>query len=301
MSVSQSAFAPTGLDTYAVMVLCAQDSTSFFDQFKQNNPGGNPSFPPVDPSVFAYLQDPETWEPLGQLRADDDIVLKIDDCYFGIVLKCIRSFGPFKLGDVLVGVKGTSDLREWLDNAASVFETHGAPNTPGDVANGFWKIYQTLTFASLADTARSDAVTSLCALLEGEASLYVVGHSLGAALATYLTYDLVQALGRQADRVMPYFFASPKTGTLPNVQNYLQNVLFYNLVNYQNDLVPKLPFEIEGFSALLPGGPLHNVMTLRPNGASYIPAFWDVPKNHSAVLYARILDPANPVAQRLQI
>ena len=301
MPANQPPFTPSGLDTYAVMVLCAQDATSFFDQFKETDPGGNPSFPPPNPGAFAYLQDLTAWEPIGQLRADDDIILKIDDCYFGVVMKCLEASGPFKVGDVLVGVKGTSDLREWLDDAASVFEVHGAPNTPGDVANGFWKIYQTLTFANLANTAKNDPVKSICALLEGDAALYVVGHSLGAALATYLTYDLVDALGHQADRVMPYFFASPKTGTGPHVQNYLQKVPFYNLANYQNDLVPKLPFEIEGFSALLPGGPLHNVLTLRPNGQPYIPAFWDVPKNHSAVLYARILDPANPVAARLPI
>jgi hypothetical protein len=281
------------------MVLCAQDATSFFDQFKENDPGGNPTFPPENATAFAYLQDPEAWAPLGQLRADDDIVLKIDDCYFGIVMQCLKSFGPFRAGDVLVGVKGTSDLREWLDDAASVFEVHGAPNTPGDVANGFWKIYQTLKFSNLANTSKDDPVKSICDLVQGEASLYVVGHSLGAALATYLTYDLVQNLGRQANRVQPYFFASPKTGTSPNVQNYLKNVPFYNLTNYQNDLVPKLPFEIEGFSDLLPAGPLHNVMALRPNGQPYIPAFWDVPKNHSAVLYARILDPTNPIAKEL--
>ena len=301
MPANRAAFTPTGLDTYAVMVLCAQDATSFFDQFKDTDPGGVPSFPPKTPGVFAYLHDPETWAPLGQLRADDDIILKIADCYFGMVFKCLKAFGPFRIGDVLVAIKGTSDLREWLDDAASVFEVHGASNTPGDVANGFWKIYQTLTFADLANKAKDVAVTTICGLLEDDAALYVVGHSLGAALATYLTYDLVQALGRQADRLMPYVFASPKTGTTPNVKNYLQNVPFYNLVDYQNDLVPKLPFEIEGFSALLPGGPLHNAMTLRPNGQAYVPAFWDVPKNHSAVLYARILDPANPVAQRLSI
>jgi hypothetical protein len=284
------------------MVLCAQDATSFFDQFKNADPGGNPTFPPQNQAAFAYLKDPAVWAPLGQLRANDDIIMKIDDCYFGMVFKCLQPNGPFKAGDILVGVKGTSDLREWLDDAASVFETHGAPNTPGDVANGFWKIYQTLTYANLANTLKNtEPDKAIASLIEDDASLYVVGHSLGAALATYLTYDLVEVLGGQAGRLLPYFFASPKTGTEPNVQNYLQKVPFYNLANYQNDLVPKLPFEIEGFSALLPGGPLHNVMTVRPDGSNYVPAFWNVPKNHSAVLYARLLDPTNPVAQAMGI
>ncbi len=301
MTVRQPNFTATGLDTYAVAVLCAQDATSFFGEFKGTDPGGNPTFPPRDPSGFAYLHDTGTWTALGQLRADANIVMNTDETYFGMVMKCINPSGPFRAGDVLVAIKGTSDLGEWLDNAASVFQMRGAPNTPGDVASGFWRIYQSLTFANLSNTSKSDAVRTISGFIEADAALYVVGHSLGGALGTYLTYDFVQSLGRQASRVMPYFFASPKTGTVPNVRNYLQRVPFYNLVNYENDLVPKLPFEIEGFSALLPAGPLHNVMTLRPGGQPYVPAFWDVPKNHSAVLYARLLDPTNLVAQRLPI
>lgn len=301
MTAKQPNFTATGLDTYAVAVLCAQDATVFFEEFKGADPGGNPTFPPRHPSGFAYLQNTETWTALGQLRADINIVLRTDETYFGMVLKCTKPCGPFRVGDVLVAIKGTSDLGEWLDNAASVFEVRGAPNTPGDVASGFWKIYQSLVFANLSNTSKSDAVRTIASFIEADAAIYVVGHSLGGALGTYFVYDLVQWLGRQASRVMPYFFASPKTGTTANVQNYLQKVPFYNLVNYQNDLVPKLPFEIEGFSALLPAGPLHNVMTLRPNGQPYIPVFWDVPKNHSPVLYARILDPTNLAAQRLTI
>ena len=309
MVMNQPKFAPTGLDTYAVMALCAQDATSFFDEIKNSaNSGGPPNFPPLNAkNQFGYLQNTTNWKMLGQLRADDDILLGGQNCYFGLVMQCLVREPPFKPGDILVAIKGTSDLREWLDDVASIFEVHGAPNTPGDVADGFWKIYLSLKYQAwpapgAQPSAPVDVVSTICAML-GKGALYVVGHSLGAALATYLTYDLAEALDKGPDKLaqlMPYFFASPKTGTDDNVANYRQWVPFYNLANYQNDLVPKLPFESEGFSDLLSGGPMHNVMTLHPNGESYIPHFWDVAQNHSATLYALLLDPTNPIARRLQ-
>jgi len=308
MPVQPSAFALTGRDTYAFMVLCAGDATTIFDQFKAQNPTGNPTLPNAGDGGFSYLKGPN-WEIVGQLRADDDIVTNQSNCYFGVFLRCTAAFGPFKVNDLVVAVKGTSDVLEWVDDGASLFPTDPEPGEPGDVALGFWRVYQTLDFADWTNgTNRSPLVARIVA----EASkasfdatanrVFVVGHSLGAALATYLAYDLWQAMPAPLKgTIAPYFFASPKTGVASNVTHYATVVASYNLANYQNDLVPQLPFAQLGYCALLNLGSQQNSIVLQPAGQPWIPGVLDVGHNHSTVLYARLLDPNNGEALRRTI
>src|SRR5580698_1269291 len=104
MPLPQAAFTPTGRDTYAVAVLCASDVTTIFDQFKAANPQGNPTFPDAGDGNFFYIKAPN-WDVIGQLRADDNIVTDQLNCYFGVFLRCTAAFGPFKVNDLVVGVK----------------------------------------------------------------------------------------------------------------------------------------------------------------------------------------------------
>jgi len=78
-------------------------------------------------------------------------------------------------------------------------------------------------------------------------------------------------------------------------------VATYNLANYQNDLVPQLPFAQLGYCALLNLGGQQNSIVLRPGGQPWIPGVLDVGHNHSTVLYARLLDPNNGEALRRPI
>ena len=309
-------FSPVGRDTFAYMVLCACDATTLFDAIRATgNQGADPQLPttpvPADPKFgYSYLTT-ERWTPVGQLRADDILITESGNCYFGAVLTCKTTFGPFQVGDVLVAIKGTSDPAEWVDDGASLFPTDGEAGELGDVALGFWRLYKTLTLADWADGSKTqgliDALIGLTSAPRFNPAvnrLYIVGHSLGSALATYLTYDVVDRLdAEQAALVAPYFFASPKTGTTAMVQNYAKKVPFYNLVNYVNDLVPMLPFAIEGYSDLLNLGAHQNAIVLRPPEPSPTPPpnFLDVKSNHSAVLYAKFLDPTNSEAQRRPI
>ena len=286
------------------MVLCAKDVTTIYDAFSRATPWGNPSFPAGTDASFAYVKG-EHWEVLGQLRCQDDIFLRNNDCYFGLVLKSTAAQGPLLPGDILIAIKGTSNPAEWMVDFTSVFQTPAQAQGPGDVAVGFWALYSSMHLADFSDSSsnRRPATGALKSVIEGSTGrVFITGHSLGAALATYLTYDLSQQLNATSvGRLQPYFFASPKTGTLSHVQNYQIKVPSYNLANYSNDWVPKLPFEIEGYRALQAGGAMHNVHTLRPGGQSWIPLPLDVGGNHSAVLYARLLDPNNPIAAAMPI
>ena len=134
--------------------------------------------------------------------------------------------------------------------------------------------------------------------------LWVTGHSLGAALATYLTFDLQTALVGTNVELKPYFFASPLPGTQDFADNYQNTVAAYDVVNYAADLVPTLPTD-PPFTALNSGGATHNVHIIQRGLPGAPPRtlnpLVNIPNNHSPVTYARMLDPNNVVAKRLPL
>jgi pimeloyl-ACP methyl ester carboxylesterase len=74
----------------------------------------------------------------------------------------------------------------------------------------------------------------------------VVGHSLGAAIATYLTLDLARGLGA---RVSACLFASPHTGNQAFANFFDMTVIDYRLFNYILDIVPRVPLGL-GYAPL---------------------------------------------------
>ncbi len=77
------------------------------------------------------------------------------------------------------------------------------------VEHGFWGIYASMQMTAVDGTLiNPDAAAGIAALV-GAGSVTVTGHSLGSALASYLSFDLASRLG---DRIGAYLFASPRTG-----------------------------------------------------------------------------------------
>src|ERR1700759_4914380 len=74
----------------------------------------------------------------------------------------------------------------------------------------------------------------------GNAAVTVVGHSLGSAIATYLTYDLAKLA---KGPVSACLFASPRTGNAAWVAAFDAAIKDYALFNYILDIVPKVPFD----------------------------------------------------------
>lgn len=254
------------------MVACAWEADLIWHRLP--SPDATAVFPAAGDPAFQYLTS-AYWTPLAQLRADDLIICKGVNSYYGWILRCIAPVWPFAVGDFLVAVRGTMDDLEWVNDALA-----GIPfpcRVGGSVGLGFWKIYDTMqavTPDGQSHKARAFPV--------GNAP-YVTGHSLGAALATYLAMELQ---GPSVD-VRPYLFASPRTGTPDFVAAYKRLMPTYSLVNYEADLVPQLPPDLL-FSALLPGGPTQNVHIIpRGTPGAILPA--TVPTNHSAKGYAAML------------
>jgi hypothetical protein len=286
-------------DEYAVMVLCAADVDAIWHDLPAPATG-NPKLPGPAANRYAYVTT-EYFTALAQLRCDDQFANKGENVYYGLVLRCIKDLKPLKVGDYLVAVRGTMTDEEWQNDIMAICKVN-AHGWQGQVGDGFWGVYQTMTLNDLSGgDERSPPADAIAAMVRADrGSVYLAGHSLGAALATYLAADLQQALAaiQPAITFYPYFFASPMTGTQDFVDDYQSRVSFYTLVNYAIDLVPAVPPQLLGFRSLKGGGPTHDVHVipqLSP-GALTPPT---VPNNHSPLGYARMLDPANPAALAL--
>ena len=286
-------------DDYAILVLCAGDVDAIWGAMKYaNNPNGNPVLPNPGAPCTAYVTT-QYWDVLGQIRCDDLFFFDQQNCYYGLFLRCKAAFGPFKVGNYLVAVRGTMSPLEWANDALAVL-----PDTPsgikGAVGTGFWDVYGTMTFGDMANAnPRPQAAKEIASIIKAApAPVFVTGHSLGAALATYLTRDLFAQFAGTPIQVMPYFFASPNVGTQDYVDYYQQAVGAYTLVNFALDLVPKLPNS--PFVPLNGGGPTHDVHIIPYNspGAPPFPPI-DPIYNHNTAYYAHMLDPTNAMAAKL--
>lgn len=184
------------------------------------------------------------WKLVGHVQGNDSLfpkALQIDPghrtCY-GYVLA--------KADEVVVAIRGTDGFLEWIEDGLFL-PTQYQPVTPLPlggppvvVEQGFWQIYSTLELQPVNGGARVKLTPAAVATLLGDHRLTVVGHSLGAALATYLTADLaahVPALPLRA-----CLFASPRPGNRAFADLFERLVAHYRLFNYSLDVVPRIPF-----------------------------------------------------------
>jgi hypothetical protein len=126
-------------------------------------------------------------------------------------------------------VRGTEGIIEWLIDAEFLLIPH--PRHAGvQVEQGFWNIYQTMSLADAATgvTTFQNAAEGIAKTV-GAGSVTVTGHSLGSALATYLTDDLAERLGPRASACL---FASPRTGDAAWTALFASTVTNYQLYNY---------------------------------------------------------------------
>ncbi|MDE0855037.1 MAG: lipase family protein [Nevskia sp.] len=176
-------------------------------------------------------------------------------------------------------IRGTDGAEEWGDDCDFLMTAH--PDA-GLVDQGFWSIYDTMKFRDLAgnESRLADGIKAAA----GAAPVMVLGHSLGAALATYLTLEL----NLEQCPASACLFASPRTGNQTFVDFFESKVANYDLFNYERDVVPTVPFnDVLHFSNY---HPLAQAKTIPAAGASA--AIQDNPGcNHHLICYTALLDP----------
>lgn len=177
-------------------------------------------------------------------------------------------------------IRGTDGLIEWIEDAEFVPVPYlGSPGM--SVEQGFWGIYEGMRLVDEgANSVGVNAAAGIADTVGTTGRVTVVGHSLGSALATYLTLEL--ARGPLAERVSACLFASPNTGNQAFVNHFDATVDSYKLFNYLLDVVPRVPTP-----PLY--APLPKVTHLDPRTAE-ADIRVDVFCNHHIICYAAMLD-----------
>ena len=135
-------------------------------------------------------------------------------------------------GDAIYVVfRGTKTISEWISDAEFSQVPYAPVSDGGKTENGFSAIYASIGSAIVAEV---DALAQSATYT----TLYVTGHSLGAALATMAAPDLARAT-RFASPVL-YNFASPRTGDPTFAALVDELPTSWRIVN-SNDEVPRLP------------------------------------------------------------
>lgn len=226
----------------------------------------------ADPLRPEPLLIPDGWEVGAWIQMSDFVAQKEIPKFYGIVAHRIDD--P---DSRVIAIRGTEGAVEWLDDAAAIPVPFRQVPSAGRVAAGFDKIYSTLKVLkrhlplaeALAEGAAPqgappDAFTgSFAEQLEqlaisretargverpgGEGTrparpTVVVGHSLGASLATL--FALENASKGRFDISTLCTFASPRVGTMEFVHTFNQlPIVAWRIVNTR-DVVPKLPLSI---------------------------------------------------------
>lgn len=221
------------LADYALLALYAWDQCD--KEF------GNPNSGYVDPRISAA-----GWKVIGQLLGADDstgagsriktsVIRPGDTRQYGFL--AVNIADPLQY---VVVIRGTDGAQEWFDD----FEFESVEITGGRVVKGFHDIYKTLTLRIDGFNSEDFIINDLIDFLPSNSKITVVGHSLGSALGVYLFNDLdfISLIGYSCNSVSGVFFACPKTGDFDFVSCVCQtNSNDYIVVNYEKDVVPKVP------------------------------------------------------------
>lgn len=141
-------------------------------------------------------------------------------------------------GHGVIVLRGTMTTDEWLNNMNYRMKPFLPADdlTYGQVHEGFRDIYKGLR----------GRYRELAAEIDPEKPLYLVGHSLGAAVSMIGALDIALKQPERAANIHAYLFAPPRTGDATFAQYYDELVgTSYRIVNVC-DVVPYVPFEEMG-------------------------------------------------------
>jgi len=167
----------------------------------------------------------------------DDLATDIDSHLGDVVTFGFVAVSAAK--ELVAAIRGTDTILEWLHDASFLMLPTPISGSHGYTEDGFTSVYKSLRIGPANGTLSArDSIKSY--IDTGAAtSVTVCGHSLGGALATFLTLDV--ALNTSCRTPMAYTYASPRTGDHIFAGSFNAAVpACYRVANRQ-DLVPKLP------------------------------------------------------------
>jgi hypothetical protein len=167
----------------------------------------------------------------------DDLATDIDSHIGDVVTFGFLAVSSAK--ELVAAIRGTDTILEWLHDASFLMLPSPITGSHGFTEDGFTAVYKSLRIGQANGTlSAKDSIKSY--IDTGAATTVTVcGHSLGGALATFLTLDV--ALNTSCRTPTAYTYASPRTGDHSFAGSFNAAVpACYRIANRQ-DLVPKLP------------------------------------------------------------
>lgn len=202
--------------------------------------------------LVTYAMDMYTSEPASLAPASDTRLypkwkiwgyLTATDCVFRSGSRvsgsevCYGFLAESDPGVFVAVIRGTNGILEWIEDGEFLSVQHPVA---GQVEAGFFGVYSSMVFRPLigAGPLAPQPVAKGIAAAIGAGSVTVIGHSLGSALATFLTFDLAGLVG---SRTSGCFFASPRPGNADFAKAFDARVASYQVFNYALDIVPRVP------------------------------------------------------------
>jgi hypothetical protein len=164
------------------------------------------------------------WSVLGTLTAVD-APIRLGKHKVGARTRFYGWLLGSKGGQRVLAIRGTAGCAEWIIDG--LFAPRAAHPVAGKVESGFWEVFSSMRLDGkpLTSIAKDGPIT-------------VVGHSLGAALATYASLELAQA----GAKVRGVFVASPHPGDAAFCKAFGAAVPDHVMYRNAADYVPRVPF-----------------------------------------------------------
>jgi len=247
----------------------------YFSDPSNLTPKPPPGFSALGCQIIAYLNAVDMF-------IDDSRMV-----FFGYVAQSIAQ--PNQL---IIAIRGTEAPLEWLIDFElwpTTFTT--IPTAELLVENGFFSIFNTTTFVDSSGNAvpRADLLAPLVAA-DDAASLTIVGHSLGGALATMLTLDVLYIAPSLKPYTTLYTLASPAVGNSAFADYFNAAVQTSFRVWNEYDLVPRAFW----FYTHVSGDGDEIIQT----DQQYDEITFSPPCEHALTTYLWLLDPNNPFSEK---
>jgi triacylglycerol lipase len=185
------------------------------------------------------------WRITGFITGSDDVV-KAGDGIRTQVLRassdendrvCYGFLAQNQDGMYAAVIRGTDGAEEWADDFDFLLRLPKAP-LQGMVESGFYEIFDSMNYQPVDGSPPTRLANGISQVV-GSAPVIVLGHSLGAAISTYLVAELADRPG--APNASACLFASPKPGNAEFASYFASKVKDYVVYNFESDVVPATP------------------------------------------------------------
>ncbi|MBE8595717.1 lipase family protein [Xenorhabdus sp. BG5] len=221
---------------------------------KMNEKYYNNPTPPADPRI-----EEDGWKVIAYISAND-LSFSVtprkgelpDHVCYGYVAKKVaeKNNSP---GEYIIAIRGTDPtiLLEDVHDGLIDFTSPWTRFPKIEVSQGFFSVYDSMKLITIEPESYRDysnlkLAEAIVQFIGVNSQFTIAGHSLGAAIASYLMYEI----GPMALNHSACLFACPRPGNREFSKFVTQNFSNFAVFNYIDDVIPHLPPKILGYASL---------------------------------------------------